>query len=91
MAGRIGARVAKTWSEDEDALTVWGRANLWYEFLGDTRSEFSSSAGFVPIHADLGGEWIELNAGVTAEISSGVSIHASVTYETDFDNDFHGL
>ena len=88
LAGRLGVRVAKTWAEgDQDAVTLWGRANLWYEFMGDTRTEFSSGAGFVPLHADLGGEWIELNAGIDAEISKSLSVHANVTYETDFGSD----
>ena len=92
LAGRIGARVAKTWADgDQDAVTLWARANLWYEFMGDTRSEFSSAAGFVPLHADLGGEWVELNAGITAEVASNVSVHGSVTYETDFGNEQRGF
>jgi len=88
LAGRLGVRVARTWSDgDEGAITLWGRANLWYEFLGDTSTEFSSAAGFVPVHANLGGEWVELNAGITAEISERVSVHGNVSYETDFGND----
>ena len=92
MAPLFGARVAKTWGEGEhDIVTVWARANLWYEFMGDTTSEFSSGAGFVPLHADLGGEWIELNAGITAEVESNVSVHGNVTYETDFGNEQRGF
>jgi outer membrane autotransporter protein len=92
LAGRVGARVAKTWAEDDqNAVTLWGRASLWYEFLGDATSEFSSSAGFIPLHADLGGEWLELNAGITAEVASSVSVHGSVTYETDFGDDRRGF
>ena len=92
LAGRLGVRVAKTWAEgDQNAVTLWGRANLWYEFMGDTRSEFSSAAGFVPLHADLGGEWVELNAGVAAEITNSLSVHANVTYETDFGGDLRAM
>jgi fibronectin-binding autotransporter adhesin len=91
LAGRIGARVAKTWDQGDETLTLWARANLWYEFLGETTSEFSSATGFSPLHADLGGEWLEFNAGVTVDVTSGVSVHGNVTYETDFGNDLRGL
>ncbi|HEY5711418.1 MAG TPA: autotransporter-associated beta strand repeat-containing protein [Allosphingosinicella sp.] len=91
VAGRLGVRVARTWTEgNHNAVTIWGRANLWYEFMGDTRSIFSSATGFVPLHADLGGEWFELNAGVDAEITDRLSIHANVTWESDFAGDQHG-
>jgi len=85
LAGRFGARVAKTWERDGGAVTVWGRTSLWYEFMGDTKAEFSSAAGFVPLHADLGGEWVEFDGGVTAEVDSRLSLHANVRYETDFE------
>ena len=91
LAGRLGLRVAKTWaSGDQETVTLWGRANLWYEFMGDTKTEFSSGSRFLPLHADLGGEWIELNAGLDAEIAKNLSAHAKVTYETDFGNHQRG-
>jgi outer membrane autotransporter protein len=87
LAGRIGARVAKTWAQgDRNAITLWGRVNLWNEFMGDTKTEFSSAAGFVPLHADLGGDWVEFNAGITAEITDRLSAHTNVSYETDFND-----
>ena len=62
LTGRIGARLAKTWALDENVpqprlITGWLRANLWHEFLGDSKTEFSSQIGFVPFRADLGGTW----------------------------------
>jgi outer membrane autotransporter protein len=63
VAGRVGARVAKTWAkEDAAAVTLWGRSSLWYEFRGDTKTAFSSAAGSVPLRADLGGEWVSSTA-----------------------------
>ena len=92
LAGRIGARVAKTWAgSEQDAVTLWARANLWYDFMGDTKSSFSSAAGFIPLRGDLGGEWVELDAGVAAEIARNVSVHGSVKYETDFGNELRGF
>jgi outer membrane autotransporter protein len=86
LAGRIGARVAKTWAEGEhDAVTVWARANLWYEFMGDDQFGILVrrwlSSRFMPI---LAAKWLELDAGITAEVASNVSVHGNVTYETDF-------
>jgi outer membrane autotransporter protein len=90
LAGRVGARVAKTWADgDGGAVTLWGRSSLWYEFMGDTKSAFSSSAGFVPLHADLGGEWVEFDGGVKADLTGRLSLHANVRYETDFDGRQH--
>jgi hypothetical protein len=36
------------------------RPNLWYEYLGNPKTEFSSADGFIPFRADLGGPWLEL-------------------------------
>ena len=85
LAGRVGARVAKTWGEGKDGdVTLWGGTSLWYEFLGDTKAAFSSAAGFVPLRADLGGEWVEFSGGVAADLTGGLSAHANIRYETDF-------
>ena len=57
LAGRIGARVARDWDVEGDPkrkFTLWGRADLWHEFLGDPTTEFSSATGFIPFTADLG-------------------------------------
>ncbi|KQY35455.1 hypothetical protein ASD38_02545 [Caulobacter sp. Root487D2Y] len=90
LTGRLGARVAKTWDRGgEDAVSLWGRTSLWYEFQGDTKAAFSSAKGFVPLHADLGGEWVEFDGGVTAEVNSRLSLHANVRYETDFEGRQH--
>jgi fibronectin-binding autotransporter adhesin len=90
LAGRVGARVAKTWARgDEGGVTLWGRTSLWYEFMGDTKAAFSSAAGFVPLHAHLGGEWVEFDGGVTADLTGRLSVHANVRYETDFEGRQH--
>lgn len=89
LAGRVGSRVAKTWTPNTQTVTLWGRANLWYEFLGNTSSEFSSAAGFVPIRADLGGAWAEFGGGVTAEVTRKLTVHLNFGYETGFDKPQH--
>jgi outer membrane autotransporter protein len=63
---------------------LWGGANFWYEFLRDTEADFSSAAGFVPVHADLGGASVEFNGGVTAQITRRLSVRTNATYRSDF-------
>ena len=94
LTGRLGARLAKTWALDENVpqprlITGWLRANLWHEFLGDSKTEFSSQVGFVPFRADLGGTWAELGAGVSAQITRSASLYANANYQRSFDGDRH--
>lgn len=35
-------------------MTAWIRRNVWYEFLGNPRTEFSSADGFIPFRASVG-------------------------------------
>jgi len=44
-------------------------ANLWHEFLGDPITAFSSATGFLPFRSDLGGNWAEINAGVSTALN----------------------
>ncbi|WP_292648432.1 autotransporter outer membrane beta-barrel domain-containing protein, partial [Mesorhizobium sp.] len=81
LIGRIGARLARTWAVDEEAqgngdgtsarlATVWGRVNLWHEFLdGDVTTEISSADGFVPFTADLEQDLIELGIGGSLQLT----------------------
>ena len=73
LAGRVGARFARTWALEEGAkprmMTAWLHANLWHEFMGDNKTEFSSSNGFMPFRSDLGGSWVEVAAGFSAQLT----------------------
>lgn len=91
LAGRIGVRVAYTWSParaaDAGQVTVWLRSNLWNEFLGDPVTSFSSETGSIPFHADFSGGWAELNAGITAQLTGTVSLFANASYQRGLDGD----
>jgi outer membrane autotransporter protein len=91
LAGRIGVRVAHTWSParaaDAGQVTVWLRPNLWHEFLGDPVTSFSSETGPIPFHADFSGGWAELNAGITAQLTGAVSLFANASYQRGLDGD----
>lgn len=84
LVGRVGVRFAHTWlpySLGASPVTAWVRPNLWYEFLGNPKTAFSSSTGFIPFFADLGGSSVEINTGVTAQLSEMTSIYANASYE----------
>jgi outer membrane autotransporter protein len=87
LAGRIGARFGRTWAIDDSSrtITAWIRPNLWNEFKGNPTTLFSSAIGFVPFHADLGGLWGEINAGISGQISSTTTLFANASYQSRFD------
>ncbi len=92
LAGRIGVRVAHTWSlagsaADAGQVTVWLRPNLWHEFLGDPVTSFSSATGPIPFRADFGGGWAELNGGITAQLTRDISLYANASYQRGLDGD----
>jgi outer membrane autotransporter protein len=88
LLGRIGARFGRTWAIDEFGLrtiTAWIRPNLWNEFRGNPTTSFSSETGFIPFHADLGGLWGEINAGVSGRIAPNTTLYANASYQSRFD------
>ena len=97
LAGRIGARLARTWAIEEEAqgnggtparlMTAWGQVNLWHEFAADTTVEFSSATGFIPFSADLDESWIEFGLGGTCQLTQTASLYGNVNYRTTFDVD----
>ena len=90
LAGRIGARVARDWDVDGDPkrkFTLWGRADLWHEFLGDPTTEFSSATGFIPFTADLGDSWATLGIGAAMQVADATSLYGNVNYDVSFDGD----
>ena len=94
LAGRVGVRLANTWMmpsmlgmSQPMLVTGWFRPNLWHEFLGDPKTLFSSETGFIPFRADLGGSWVELNGGISAQINRTTSLYANTSYQIGLDGD----
>ena len=87
LAGRLGARFGRTWLVDDSSriITAWIRPSLWNEFRGDPTTSFSSASGFVPFHADLGGLWGEINAGISGQVTSTTTLYANASYQSRFD------
>lgn len=87
LLGRIGARFVKTWENVDlgtatpGAVTGWLRPSLWYEFLGDPTTSFSSATGFVPFTADLFGPTLALDGGFTAQVAAEMAIYGSASYQ----------
>ncbi|MDU0339157.1 autotransporter family protein [Bosea rubneri] len=93
LAGRVGARVAKSWALDDGAkprlLTTWVKASLWNEFLGNPKTSFSSATGPIGFRSDLGGTWAEVKAGVDAQLTRNTAIYASAGYSVGTDGRSH--
>jgi outer membrane autotransporter protein len=94
LAGRIGARVARTWEAEEATATeparlatVWGRVNLWHEFTAKAQTDISSADGFVPFSTELDETWIEIGVGATRQISQNTSVYGNLNFSTTFDGD----
>ena len=86
LAGRIGARFGRTWMDDSfRTITAWIRPNLWNEFQGNPTTLFPSAIGFVPFHADLGGLWGEINAGISSQVTANTTLFANASYQSRFD------
>ncbi len=93
LAGRIGARLGRTWSLDGAAggrqLTAWIRPNIWHEFRGDPVTRFSSADGLVPFRAALGGTWGEVNVGASGQAGRNTTLFANASYSERFDGAGH--
>ncbi len=94
LAGRVGARFARTWEAEEATAseparlaTVWGRVNLWHEFTAEAQTDVSSSTGFVPFSSDLNETWVEFGVGGTRQVSKNTSLYGNVNFSTTFDGD----
>lgn len=91
LAGRLGVRLFRTFELDEDdktrQLTAWVRPNIWHEFQGVPQTRFSSDNGPVPFRSDIGGTWLNLNAGISARLGRETTLYANVNYDLGFNGD----
>lgn len=83
LVGRLGVRLAYAFPHTlaGGPITAWVRPNVWYEFLGNPVTDFSSARGPIPFLAELGGSAIEINTGLTVPLSEMTSIYANASYE----------
>ncbi|HET9068533.1 MAG TPA: autotransporter domain-containing protein, partial [Amaricoccus sp.] len=91
LAGRIGARVARSWlqgtAEEPFPATVWGRANIWHEFLDNPTTTFSGGSVSVPFTGTLDDTWGELEVGADMQANEALSFYGDMSYQMTFDGD----
>lgn len=91
LVGRLGLRVARTWQNDdpqEPLLTTgWLRLNYLHEFLDDPSTTFDAEDGPVTFESDLGANWMELNGGVTKQMSKNAALLINGGYQWNLDQD----
>ncbi len=92
LVGRLSGKFSRAWTHDEHLeeklhTTAWVRLSAWYEFMGDPITGFSSQAGVIPFHADMGGGWGEIELGATREIDRNFFFYGNVGYSRGFDDD----
>ncbi|MGV2980213.1 autotransporter outer membrane beta-barrel domain-containing protein [Camelimonas sp. ID_303_24] len=89
VAARVGARLSKTWVLDTDngqmRINAWLRGNVWNEFAGVPKANFTSQLGYVPFRSDMKGAWADISAGITAQFNASTALYAAVSYQTSFD------
>ncbi len=96
VAGRLGARLANSWTLQEGTqtaspllLTAWVSPNVWHEFSGNTHTTVAAADGSngVRFNSDIGGTWGEVNIGVNAQINRATSLIANVGYSFGLGSD----
>jgi outer membrane autotransporter protein len=66
LRGRIGLRLGSFALGETHTIEPWMEANVWHEFLGESKATFSGASGAL----DFDG----LGAGTFAEVSGGVNV-----------------
>jgi outer membrane autotransporter protein len=84
LAGRLGVRLVTSWLAPAP-VTAWVRPSIWQDVLGEPNTLFSSQTGFIPFRADLGETWVEINAGIAAQVGRNTALFASGSYEVGVD------
>ncbi len=95
LVGRLGVRVARDWRRENKngevrLRTGWVRANLWHEFMDQPKTTFETQDGPVSFMADTGKNWLELNGGLTTQMSERSYLYLNTSYQWDLDGRGHG-
>jgi outer membrane autotransporter protein len=92
LAGRLGARLARTWDaagpgEAPQPAAIWGRFNIWQEFLSNPTTTFSGFGRSVPFTSDLDDTWAEFEIGADMKQNESVSFYGDISYQVTFDGE----
>lgn len=89
LMGRLGARLARTWNAGGNAQplmrSIWGRLSTWRELKGKAQADFLAEGGPASHTSDVGGDWWELNGGVTLQINRSTFFTTSLSYYKTYD------
>lgn len=81
--GRVGVRLKGDVMAGKVALEPYLRSNLWRSFGGHDTLEFDAGD---PIKTDQAATWMDLGAGLSAQVSPGVALYGGVTYSANLDS-----
>lgn len=81
--GRIGARFYGTFAAGETELMPYAKVNLWKDFSGSDKLIFDGADRIVTDHQSTA---LELGAGLTARVSTAVSLFAVADYTHGLDS-----
>lgn len=76
--GRLGLRLARTWSFAQRRFDSWCRFNYWHQMDGKSQTEFLSAPGFVPFYSSLPSDWVQAELGLSGEITSDIVWYANL-------------
>ncbi|HEY0229420.1 MAG TPA: autotransporter outer membrane beta-barrel domain-containing protein, partial [Mycobacterium sp.] len=93
IRARIGARLATSTSLSTASgtlipLSVWGRFNVWHDFLLNRPSATFSALSLTDpttIDGALQGTWGEVDAGASAQLTRTISVFGSAVYDHSID------
>ncbi len=81
--GRVAGRLQKELTNADGTRTaLWARASLWSDFGSEAKTTFTNLAGANPatLKTDLGGNWAQIDVGVSGQVSRNVSAFATANY-----------
>jgi len=94
LVGRVGARLHRTWADENEKgeqrlRSGWVRLNLWHEFLDQPKLSFATADGDVSFTSDTGENWLELNGGSTLQMNEHGFLYFNASYSWDLDGRGH--
>ena len=92
LAGRIGARLVRTWDgagpgEPPEPMAAWARVNFWHAFTGEPTAVFSGLGNSVPFTADIDSTWAEIGVGADLALGPTASLYGHFGYEVTLDGE----
>ncbi|PXV56935.1 outer membrane autotransporter barrel domain-containing protein [Dyella jiangningensis] len=83
LYGRLGLRLLRQWNMGNTyPITAWMRVNAWDAMGPSPKTTFIAPDGLgaYPFSTSLGGRWAQAQLGVAGQISTAISLFASVDY-----------